>query len=542
MLNRPVHPELHLPVVPRLGSRRLSQSDGKLSTGGKRGKKQLRVNTRVGTSTRVLKQPQVTTRCEAIAEEIDDQRLPPDVINAEPGEALTQPGVRRRIRLRRYLIVADSLTAACFGALALHQGFTEESLMVLLWGVSMNVRLDRERRIGEFLHTEQLLRSFWWWMAISAVLGVFYLADSGRAQFAMLTVVGLYAGAYTSRRVARLPSVQEYFGFRLRESMLLVGDRDEVARTLREWEKVDDIEVAGICLPVHDNGPPVVEGHPVLGSARDIVSICQRFSVDAVALHDCGDLGGRQLSRLQWALEQSKTFVSLITPLVNTNVERVHARATGRRLVVDIAAVTPSGAVVVIRSILDRVVSTLLLVCGLPVMLVAALTIKIGSPGPVIFRQVRVRENNRTFVMYKLRTMTMGADAWRPDLEHLNEVGGGLFKMRCDPRVTRVGAWLRRFSIDELPQLVNVIKGEMALIGPRPALPTEVETYDDMARRRLAIKPGLTGLWQVSGRSNLSWEESVRLDMDYVDNWSPRRDVAIALNTLSAVLKRDGAF
>ena len=117
-----------------------------------------------------------------------------------------------------------------------------------------------------------------------------------------------------------------------------------------------------------------------------------------------------------------------------------------------------------------------------------------------------------------------------------------MFKIRKNPRVTKAGRLLRQLSVDELPQLVNVIKGEMALVGPRPALPAEVATYDDMARRRLAIKPGLTGLWQVSGRSNLSWEESVRLDMDYVDNWSPKRDAAIAFDTVRAVLRRDGAY
>ncbi len=144
--------------------------------------------------------------------------------------------------------------------------------------------------------------------------------------------------------------------------------------------------------------------------------------------------------------------------------------------------------------------------------------------------------------MYKLRTMTIDAEVVRRSLAELNEAGGGLFKIRQDPRVTKVGRLLRQFSLDELPQLVNVIKGEMALIGPRPALPSEVASYNDMARRRLAVKPGLTGLWQVSGRSDLSWEESVRIDMDYVDNWSPGLDAYIAIGTVRAVLWRRGAY
>ena len=479
---------------------------------------------------------------EPIAEEIDDQRLAPEVLESEPAEALSQPGVRRRIRLRRYLITSDAMAAAAIGFLALAMGFPTESVFVLLLGISFIVRHDRERRIGEFLHAKLLFRRFWWWVALAGFLGVFVMESTASAQFSMLSVAGMYAIAYLTRRVARLPRVQQILDFRLRESLILVGERDEVARTLREWVHVDTIEVIGVCLPEHDDGPSVVEGHPVLGSVRDIVSVCQRFPVDAVALHDCSDLGGRQLTRLQWALEQSKTFISLITPVANTDVERVHARAAGRRLIVDIAPATPSGVVVAMRSMLDRITATFLLIFSIPIIATAAVAIKVTSRGPVMFRQVRVRENNRTFLMYKLRTMTVGAEAQKAALAEANEAEGGLFKIRNDPRVTRVGRFLRRLSVDELPQLVNVIKGEMALVGPRPALPAEVATYDDMARRRLAIKPGLTGLWQVSGRSSLSWEESVRLDMDYVDNWSPKRDAAIALDTLRAVIRRDGAY
>ena len=143
--------------------------------------------------------------------------------------------------------------------------------------------------------------------------------------------------------------------------------------------------------------------------------------------------------------------------------------------------------------------------------------------------------------MYKLRTMSEDAEDRLAELADQNEVGGGLFKMTSDPRVTSVGAWLRRLSIDELPQLWNVVIGDMSLIGPRPALPSEVASYDQIARRRLAVKPGLTGLWQVSGRSNLSWDETVRIDSDYVDNWRPGRDISIALRTVKAVLSKDGA-
>lgn len=479
----------------------------------------------------------------AVVQEVDEQREDVGTDQGGPSVSLSHPTARRRGALRRHLLMCDFGAAAVVGSIAASRALWVELGMVALWWLWMTVRLDRGRRIPELLDTGPLMRRFGLWMGLSASVGVFLMGSVARAQFVIVAISTLFAAAWLSRRVvSRSVHLQDIIGFRMRESLLLVGDRNEVARTLREWVRVDAIEVVGVCLPESDQGPPVVEGYPVLGAARDIVSICQRHPVDAVALHDVGDLGGRRLARLQWALEQSKTFVSLVTPIANTAVQRVNARAAGRRLIVDIAPATPSGAVVVLRSMLDRVAASILLVAVLPILLTAMLVIRATSCGPAIFRQVRVRENNRTFVMYKLRTMTIDAEVVRRSLAELNEAGGGLFKIRQDPRVTKVGRLLRQFSLDELPQLVNVIKGEMALVGPRPALPSEVASYNDMARRRLAVKPGLTGLWQVSGRSDLSWEESVRIDMDYVDNWSPGLDAYIAIGTVRAVLWRRGAY
>jgi lipopolysaccharide/colanic/teichoic acid biosynthesis glycosyltransferase len=175
-----------------------------------------------------------------------------------------------------------------------------------------------------------------------------------------------------------------------------------------------------------------------------------------------------------------------------------------------------------------------------PLLAILAVWIRLDSPGPVLYRQTRVGRHGRPFTMLKLRTMHTGAETVRDVLE--NDVDAVLFKARRDPRVTRIGRVLRRYSLDELPQLVNVLRGEMALVGPRPALPAEVAAYDDDPLRRLVVRPGLTGLWQVSGRSDLSWTESVRLDLDYVDNWSLRRDVAIVGRTVQAVLSHRGAY
>jgi len=175
---------------------------------------------------------------------------------------------------------------------------------------------------------------------------------------------------------------------------------------------------------------------------------------------------------------------------------------------------------------------------------VLALLVKFGpgGQGPVIFKQERVGKDGRPFVLYKFRTMVVNAEARLQELRNLNDSDGELFKMRDDPRITPVGRWLRRLSLDELPQLMNVLKGDMSLVGPRPPLAREVAGYPEDMRRRLVVKPGLTGLWQVSGRSDLSWDESIRLDLTYVENWSLVMDLAILARTVSAVVRSSGAY
>ena len=177
-----------------------------------------------------------------------------------------------------------------------------------------------------------------------------------------------------------------------------------------------------------------------------------------------------------------------------------------------------------------------------PVLAAAALAVKLGDGGPVLYRQTRVGKDGRVFNIYKFRTMVVDAEARKEQLVASNDSDGVLFKIRNDPRVTAVGAYLRRWSIDELPQLFNVLLGDMSLVGPRPALPGEAAQYADHVRRRLVVKPGLTGLWQVNGRSDLTWEESVRLDLRYVENWSFALDLQILWKTGAVLTRRSGAY
>ncbi|MFE0320234.1 exopolysaccharide biosynthesis polyprenyl glycosylphosphotransferase, partial [Streptomyces albogriseolus] len=195
-----------------------------------------------------------------------------------------------------------------------------------------------------------------------------------------------------------------------------------------------------------------------------------------------------------------------------------------------------------VKGVVDRLGATVLLVLFAPLMLLVALLVATDSRGGVFYRQRRVGKDGLEFTILKFRTMVPDADRARAALTGLNEGAGPLFKMRRDPRVTRIGAVLRRYSLDELPQLFNVLTGSMSLVGPRPPLPEECASYGPDIRRRLKVKPGLTGLWQISGRSDLSWEEAVRLDLRYVEDWSLALDTVILWKTLRAVIQGQGAY
>ena len=197
---------------------------------------------------------------------------------------------------------------------------------------------------------------------------------------------------------------------------------------------------------------------------------------------------------------------------------------------------------VISKSVMDLCFAAILVLLLSPVLLAIALAVKLGDGGPVFFRQQRVGVSGEYFAMLKFRTMVVDAEAHLARLASRSDGNTVLFKMQDDPRVTKVGRILRRYSLDELPQLFNVLKGDMSLVGPRPPLPREVDQYEPDARRRLRVKPGMTGLWQVSGRSDLSWEESLRLDLHYVDNWSPIGDLHILFRTVNAVVNGPGAY
>ncbi|MCU0280114.1 MAG: sugar transferase [Candidatus Nanopelagicales bacterium] len=255
-----------------------------------------------------------------------------------------------------------------------------------------------------------------------------------------------------------------------------------------------------------------------------------------------GDMDPQQTRRLGWAMEDTDLSLMVSASLVEVAGPRLSVEPVEALSFVRVDMPKFSGTAVVLKAITDVIGSSLLLILlGLPMLLIAFL-VRRGSEGPAIFKQERVGLDGRTFQCWKFRTMYVDADARREELRAAHGDGGATFKMADDPRVTRIGRFLRRFSMDELPQLINVWRGDMSLVGPRPHPRDDVERYDDLAVRRLRARPGMTGLWQVRGRSDLSWEESVRLDLYYVENWSLSMDFVIMASTVSAVVGGRGAY
>jgi exopolysaccharide biosynthesis polyprenyl glycosylphosphotransferase len=311
-----------------------------------------------------------------------------------------------------------------------------------------------------------------------------------------------------------------------------------ITRQLRR-ERYHGLDVVGCCLPPDHDGRVAL---PVYGSFDDVAHAVRAARADTVIVLSCPELDGQTLRRLAWRLERDDVDLIVASSLVDVAGGRTTIRPVDGLPMLHVEHPNLSGPGRILKAALDRLASALLLLLLAPLVALLAGAVRSTSPGPVLFRQVRVGKDGRTFVMYKFRTMHADAPARLAEIRHLNDYDGVLFKMRDDPRVTPVGRWLRRFSFDELPQLINVLRGQMSLVGPRPPLPEEVAVYPADVRRRLAVKPGLTGLWQVSGRSDLPFEEAVKLDLRYVENWSFSLDVMILLRTLSAVCRASGAY
>jgi exopolysaccharide biosynthesis polyprenyl glycosylphosphotransferase len=327
------------------------------------------------------------------------------------------------------------------------------------------------------------------------------------------------------------------------QSVVAVGHELGVADLVAELsrDKYHGLTVVGACV-ARPGECDEVAGVPVYGGLDDITAAVKAFGANTVAVLACPEMDGMRLRSLAWELEKTGTDLCVSPALLDVAGPRTTIRPTAGLTLLHVDHPQLAGFRLVLKGLFDRCAAGAALIMLAPLMTTLAMAVWLNDRGPALFTQVRVGKDGHAFRIYKFRTMVVDAERRRAQLLDSNDSDGVLFKLRRDPRVTPVGARLRRWSIDELPQLFNVFLGHMSLVGPRPALPAEAEEYAEHVRRRLVVKPGLTGLWQVSGRSDLSWEESVRLDLRYVENWSFALDLQIMWKTISVLVRGSGAY
>ncbi|WP_115790102.1 sugar transferase [Arthrobacter silvisoli] len=381
-----------------------------------------------------------------------------------------------------------------------------------------------------------------------AIVMIVLNVDVVRSYFAVAMPSGAFLLLLSRWQWRAWLSRQRHFGHYL-SKVLVVGERGDVEYVIRQFGKVSGAayEVVGAALPAAEAGNGLrLPGRniPVMCGldAEEVAETAQRAGVNSVVVAGTLPGGPTAIRELAWTLECTDAGLALASNLTNVAGPRIHWRPVEGLPLMHVELPQFTGGKHVLKRAVDIVVAGTALLLLLPLFAVLALVIALDSAGPVFFKQERVGRNSERFMMYKFRSMVVSAEQELAALAELNEGAGPLFKIKDDPRVTRAGRWLRKYSLDELPQLWNVLRGDMSLVGPRPPLPCEVDDYETHARRRLLIKPGITGLWQVNGRSNLDWDESVRLDLYYVENWSLTGDIMILWRTAKVVLKPVGAY
>jgi exopolysaccharide biosynthesis polyprenyl glycosylphosphotransferase len=386
--------------------------------------------------------------------------------------------------------------------------------------------------------------------AVGLIAGIAVVSYLMKTEFARgyvvlalpITMAISLLGRYSARRRLRRARKQGKY----LQDVLVVGHEWAVLDLVAELRRNPDsgLNVVGACVPGGRGSRQMSDMEvPVIGDLNQVVESVKRVGADVLAVTTCVEFGGPELRRVCWALENSDVEIVVAPALIEVAGPRLHIRPVSKLPLLHVEKPELTGARRVIKNVFDRTSAAVALLFFSPLLIGVALMIRLTSRGPALFRQTRVGSQGKPFTIYKFRSMYADAEARLNELQAQNERREGLlFKIKNDPRITPIGRILRRYSIDELPQLINVLKGDMSLVGPRPPLPVEVAQYSDDVRRRLLVRPGVTGLWQVSGRSDLEWVESVRLDLRYVENWSLIYDFEILWKTFYAVLRGAGAY
>ncbi|TVU62481.1 sugar transferase [Paenarthrobacter nitroguajacolicus] len=416
-------------------------------------------------------------------------------------------------------------------------------LLVVVWLTVLEFSGTKDAKVlgtGTEEYKRVAASSLWLFGALAVVSYVLQLQTArGYVSVALpLGILLLLASRWFQRQILHKGRLDGLYLHRV----LLIGAAQSVDHL---WTRLNQHIVSGyqpVAAFLTDSGS-IDKRLPVLGtspSVEEVLDAIEQRKADTVAISSGAD--PTFLRHLGWALSARDVGMIMAPALTDVSGPRIHIQPVAGLPLVHVTTPKLEGMQAIAKRTFDILASSVLLaLLSLP-MAVVALLIKLDSRGRVLFLQERIGKAGEAFHMYKFRSMRSDAELRLEALKQLSEGNDVLFKMKNDPRVTRIGKWIRRYSIDELPQLFNVLKGDMSLVGPRPPLPSEVAVYEQHEHRRLMVKPGITGLWQVSGRSDLSWEESIRLDLYYVENWSPAQDLMILFRTLRAVLARDGAY
>lgn len=387
-----------------------------------------------------------------------------------------------------------------------------------------------------------------WLFGLVAIFSYVFRVETARGYVGIALPVGLL-GLIMGRWLLRQHlSVNRQSGSSMSRLMLLGGPSAvaHLASSLVAAKHAGYLPIAAYTPGVQEmlstepeSGLPVLGHKPEAHAILEAIDLCK---ADAVAVSAGVQLHPQILRHLGWELAARNVGLIMAPALTDIAGPRIHTQQVAGLPLIHVTTPALDGGQRVAKRLFDVVVSGALIVLASPLLLIIALVLKLTDPGPVLFKQERVGIEGTHFGMLKFRSMVVDAERRLAELEDRNEGNGLLFKMKNDPRITPVGRFLRKYSLDELPQLFNIFAGSMSLVGPRPPLPREVAAYEKDVRRRLLVKPGLTGLWQVSGRSNLSWQDSVRLDLYYVENWSLAGDLVIILKTARAVFGSSGAY
>lgn len=470
---------------------------------------------------------------------------------------------RRRMLLVDALVIIGAVLLAQFGRFGVLGGDGPQAesdaakaavlsvLLAVVWFLALGVVQSRDVSLAGVGSEEyrRVVSATMWVFGLVAVCSLILQTDVSRGYLIIALPVGL-GGLIIGRHLLRrnLGKRRARGEYLTRVVVLGMPDTIQVLSDYLSRSTPAGYSVVGVCIPNFEGAPgqrlDVAGGSlPILGDEHSVEVALKLTNADALAVTAVEQLGESKMKKLAWQLDSLDIDMIVVPGMTDVAGPRLKLRPIDNLPLFHIARPRYNGPQSLGKRVFDVIFAIMALAVALPIMVVFAVAIKLDSPGPVLFRQERVGQHGKRFRILKFRTMVVGADSAQAEEKMATESGEQIFfKSATDSRVTRVGRKLRATSIDELPQLFNVLQGSMSIVGPRPLVPGEGDSVEHFVQRRALVKPGMTGLWQVRGRSDVSESERIRLDHSYVDNWSWVQDLVIIWRTVRAVIKREGAY